>query len=33
VILVTAVIFIFVAKRYKEQNYIQDEAPAAEPLE
>jgi POT family proton-dependent oligopeptide transporter len=28
VILVTAVIFIFVAKRYKEQNYIQDEAPA-----
>ena len=28
VILVTAIIFIFVAKRYKEQSYIQDEAPA-----
>lgn len=28
VILVTAVIFIFVARRYKEQNYIQDEAPS-----
>ncbi|MBN2315861.1 MAG: POT family MFS transporter [Sedimentisphaerales bacterium] len=33
VILVTAVIFIVVAKLYKEKSYIQDEAPAGESAE